>query len=922
MAGSGEADDPITDEERERRYARFFGEEVAHQRRILQAPWAEQLFGPCLKDFGLGILQQEIDEANGRKGKEPLRETGKIEEEVVGGARVEGFDLDVIDLHREDPPPEQEPEKMQVEQNQVKPQPPPSSQAQVQSSWSSYEPWVTFPREEDNPATWIRDEFDGEWRPRSAGCSPPYYRDPDPEAPQYFDDMAGYYLEAARRLPVAQMSKLAGFLTSGALLLGSHDPVTNIMLNAIYLMEKSRTSYGVLPRGADPVRHAADRASYVGATRRSRAALVNFMAFYFRHLTQAHAKRYLRAARHDLALAVGLVQWHRSGGFGLPLSPECGRTKAAFRYAAKAAMLFHAVHLADVLEQLVLSRFPRHLLDPVLDDLRRGEQLSVGSVNGILNLLRKPWSLPPPLPAPTPGTFRDADGNVTIIANIGQGLFSTTTITRDRAATFSNNKNGDLVTTTTISRHPSRPDNDNDLAPASDYLSSGSDTESRLRSFLSTTTALQLKPDTNSLKMCLLDTIHGLYIQALAMLPSDHQPRLLRAMLAGGHSYGVMEDPVSNIVVNSIWYNARFPHPENADDDDDDTLIKATRSMTRAESSSLHGLIAILRANRGLTEQEAVACLCSNRRNLPDVMMNNHSLAAAAEAAKHPQPAALLAFVTSLTQDREKLDRLRSLLMTKRVLSGAEFTELNMMISGNDIAASPVPRMPTPDPSPSPFQAFGSPFQLGIFKTVPRAPVQRMSANPFQPAAVFLAAQTMTTLGPFHPGTVSAAPVKRMTHDRWQQSYVSTKVEELLLDYGRNNPLRPQYKLGVICGMASEQPGSGACSACHKEITCYHVNFLASTPADDATTSPPECKLFFAKFWDEVDEHFEGSKKPPVCCPVQDVHAFPSRCFICEWGLVRIVHPPCGNYSIGHDWYSTDAFCAAAERHADLSQQD
>jgi hypothetical protein len=324
--------------------------------------------------------------------------------------------------------------------------------------------------------------------------------------------------------------------------------------------------------------------------------------------------------------------------------PDCNRTKTAARYASESARLLRD---PEELGHVLASRFPWHLLDSVLNDLRRGEQLSVDRVRDIINLLPQPWSPPPPVPAPTPGTFRDADGNVTIIANIGHDLFSTTTITRASATAFNNNENGDIVTTTTISRHPSRRDEDDDLAAAASHLSTGSDTKSRLRALLSTTTALELQHDTKSLKMCLLDTIHGWYIQALAMLPSDQQPRLLGAVLAAGHCYGVMEDPMSNIVVNSIWYNARFPHSETADEDDDDFVIK----VSRAESSSLHGLIAILCAGRGVTEQEEVAFLCNHRSNLSQLMMtmrstlNHHSLAGAAEGANHPQPAALVAFL-------------------------------------------------------------------------------------------------------------------------------------------------------------------------------------------------------------------------------------------------------------------------------------
>ncbi|CAM0877593.1 unnamed protein product [Alopecurus aequalis] len=841
---------------------------------ILESPWVEKVWGPRLEGYGLGMLHQarenirrkKKEEATRRKEKElPEPEKEKIHRDEEQGNSPPFETIQEEAEQGNSPPPEPEKETIQVHEEQGNS--PPSEQAKPRVIPSSWVPYITM--ESNNPATWICDEY-GEWRPRSAINLPPYYRDPDPEAPHYFDDMAEYYLEAARRLPIAQMPKLAGFLSLGGLLLGLNDPVTNIIVNTIYLMGNFRYS-DVLPPGVDPVQHATDRASYVGIARKSRAALVHFMVYYFRHLTEAQAKRYLRAARHDLALAIGLVEWHRRGGFSTPsellaeVSPDCSRTKTAFRYAAQAAKLAAGPD-KEVLVRLLTSRFPRHLIDPVLDKLRSGEQLSVGHVNAILNLLRQPWSPPPPLPPPTPGTFWDADGNVTIIANIGQGLFSTTTITVD------------LATTTTISRHPSGHDN-NDFAAGTAYMSTSSDMESRLRSLLSTATALQLQPDTSSLKMCLVDAIHSLYIQALAMLPSDQQPRLLRAMLAGGHCYGVMDDPVSNIVVNSIWYNAHFPRPETADDDDD-TLIKATRFMTRAESSSLHGLIAMLRADRGITEQEAVSCLCKNSHLTTTSSLNRDSLAAAAEAAKHPQPAALVAFFTTL-QTPEKRARLRSMLTAKRALSDADLKELNTMIAGNDAAAAPVQRIAaTPDlfqPAALSVQsvAFPATCQSSIFNTMPTAPLQNMSP------------------------------------DRRLQSYICTKVEKLLIDHGRSN-LGPRYKLGVICGVASM-----LCSSYNIGTTCYHVNFLASTLADVATKSPPECKLFFAEFWNQADDDFERSTKPPVCCPIQDCHAFPGRCFTCESSTVWIVHPPCGNYFMGHQ-SSTDSLCAVAKQHADL----
>ncbi|CAM0877587.1 unnamed protein product [Alopecurus aequalis] len=880
----------MTDAEKERRYTRFYGEKVARLREVLESPHGAQVFGVRPEGYGLGILHQameeasrrkEMQEASRRKEKDPLEpEKEKIhaDTEEEQGNSSSPMMIQEDEEQGGSSPPERERETIQMDIEQGSSPPPP------------------LPSEQSKGLIF---QIPG---PCSASNLPSYYQDPDPEAPQYFDDMAEYYLEAAQRLPIAQMPRLAGFLSYGGLLLGLNDPVTNIIVNAIYLMGKFPNS-DVLPHGADPARHAEDRASYVGIARKSRAALVFFMVFYFRHLTQAQAKRYLRVARHDLALAMGLVEWQRRGGIGTPselladLSSGCRRTQTAFRYAAEAAG-------EKDLVRLLASRFPCHLLDPVLDDLRRADQLSVGRVNGILNLLGHPWSPAPPLPAPTPGTFRDADGNVTIIANIGQDLFSTTIITRNRAAAFNSNKNGDLVTTTTISRHPTRQDDDDDLLPVAAYLSTGSDTaERRLHTLLSTTNALQLQPYTNSLKMCLIDTIHSLYIQALAMLPSDQQPRLLGAILAGGHCYGVMDDPVCNIVVNSIWYNGRFPQSESTDDDDD-SLIKTIRSMTHVESSSLHGLIAILSADRGVTEQVAVKRLCNNRHNKTMTLtscLNHHSLAAAAQAAKHPQPAALVAFLTSLTP--EKLDRLRSLLMNKLVLSDADFTELNMMIPGKDNPTARVQRMTTPDLGQPALNTVPT-FHPGIFGAVSPAVQSVAFHNPFQPC-IF--------------NTMPAAPLQTMAHCRGPPSYLRMKVEEVLLGYGSNNPLGPQYKLGVICGVASR-----ICSAGYIGTTCYHVNFLASTRADvpnSDATSPPECKLYFAEFWNQPDDQFERSKRPPVCCPVQNYHAFPGRCFICESSTVWIVHPPCGNYFMGHQ-FSTDSLCAVAEQHAGLAQLD
>lgn len=56
-------------------------------------------------------------------------------------------------------------------------------------------------------------------------------------------------------------------------------------------------------------------------------------------------------------------------------------------------------------------------------------------------------------------------------------------------------------------------------------------------------------------KRMLFATIRVFYLQAMARLPADElRARYHRSMLKAGHCYGPL-DPVSNIIVNTIWYD-------------------------------------------------------------------------------------------------------------------------------------------------------------------------------------------------------------------------------------------------------------------------------------------------------------------------------------------------------------------------------
>jgi hypothetical protein len=116
---------------------------------------------------------------------------------------------------------------------------------------------------------------------------------------------------------------------------------------------------------------------------------------------------------------------------------------------------------------------------------------------------------------------------------------------------------------------------------------------------------------TRSLRMVLLDTIHGFYLQALARLPSGElRSRLHRSLLRAGYCYGPMDDPASNIILNTIWYEANFPAEVTPVLD-----LIGPKSLTRLVSRSFYGLVSFLQTRyHNLSEHQAVQCLVGQLR--------------------------------------------------------------------------------------------------------------------------------------------------------------------------------------------------------------------------------------------------------------------------------------------------------------------
>ncbi|EAZ15829.1 hypothetical protein OsJ_31248 [Oryza sativa Japonica Group] len=114
---------------------------------------------------------------------------------------------------------------------------------------------------------------------------------------------------------------------------------------------------------------------------------------------------------------------------------------------------------------------------------------------------------------------------------------------------------------------------------------------------------------TKSLQCVLVDKIHGFYLEALALLPQHLlRGRYHRSVVMAGHCYGPL-DPVSNIILNTIWYDAAFPVPKEQHLDLD---MIGRWALVRAERYSVAGLVAGLIAFAGdynLSELQAIRCL-------------------------------------------------------------------------------------------------------------------------------------------------------------------------------------------------------------------------------------------------------------------------------------------------------------------------
>ncbi|KAF8718196.1 hypothetical protein HU200_025687 [Digitaria exilis] len=205
--------------------------------------------------------------------------------------------------------------------------------------------------------------------------------------------------------------------------------------------------------------------------------------------------------------------------------------------------------------------------------------------------------------------------------------------------------------------------------------------------------------DRRAVKRRLVAIIHRFYLDAISRLPpADLRATsgLARGLLVGGHCLGPL-DPVHNIIVNSVWYAAAFPlrRPANTGDDETDgrdeeahAPLLSTDGIARICHRSVDGLVAallhlcgpslttgealwkLLSAGADLTAAAALAKGTSKSSAVRDIA--SEGLVAfhlAAEAARHPNPAAFAQFVSSELPAVDVQHNVVRLLIMKQVLA-------------------------------------------------------------------------------------------------------------------------------------------------------------------------------------------------------------------------------------------------------------
>ncbi|XP_047055969.1 uncharacterized protein LOC124662130 [Lolium rigidum] len=566
------------------------------------------------------------------------------------------------------------------------------------------------------------------------------------------------YAEAFDRLPSDDLGTdrlLTTMRSGGGICVGLLDPVSNIILNTISVLpprdsrrynlrktpERKRLAGAVQP---DDI--------WSGIGRLSCHSLVRFLVSYFGCLTDQQAARYLHWACADLALAVLLVEHdlYAAAEPQLP-NPASERTQAALKRAATCAR--H--HAPDVLVRLHTSPLPQNQLLAAVPFLSPGgRNLTLGDVNTVIQLLRYQET------ASLDFQFNLLPHGKGVVvygrdfsADEGKLIHTTSSVNNFGVFTIMVERHGDRFASLRGKQSSS----------ISTMLENASQGSSSLKS------CGDACEYTESLRMRLHGMIHAFYLKVFTMLPSDVLRGLMRYILFAGHCYGPM-DPVSNIIISSIWHSMFFPLP-SAGSDSQAYDILDTLSMLRVEVRSLNGLIALVKANSDCSMQQAMEYLCSNSCHMSQAMSTPHGFHTAAEAAQHPQHAALGSFLSSLTP--HMLANLRPFLSINNGTHSSETLHQVRFILANEL---------------------------------------RQTAVQLPPKEAQMCKVAKDTL------LIKRSEYKNM------RLFIRSELAEVLKKYASEHPQEPKYEPSVICGVVESY---------YSDRDSYHVNFVAASESGD-----------------------------------------------------------------------------------------
>ncbi|KAB8112499.1 hypothetical protein EE612_050931 [Oryza sativa] len=376
---------------------------------------------------------------------------------------------------------------------------------------------------------------------------------------------------------------------------------------------------------------------------------------------------------------------------------------------------------------------------------------------------------------------------------------------------------------------------------------------------------------TKSLQCVLVDKIHGFYLEALALLPQHLlRDRYHRSVVMAGHCYGPL-DPVSNIILNTIWYDAAFPVPKEQHLDLD---MIGRWALVRAERYSVAGLVAGLIAFAGdynLSELQAIRCL----------LYANGDFATAMSVLQQ----ALLNQERTMLSDSE-LCRFMDVMAKRLQLYSV------MAIAAQHPSADGLQEFLISERTramlPMEYRRFSREDVHSIIESLLHEPPPSLG---MPPELVRLSLAAERTIDQFPDAT------KRFWAD---MSSFHSKAKAALESYVLENG-GPQYVIHVICGAnesVADRNGPELSRInwprSHNKFHYSHINFLASPTGPSAVGVLPT--LFFAECVNHNEESDRARKNNcyPVVVPPTNVEKV--RCFYCEYKGVSIIHPADGKY--------------------------